>query len=754
MSYTMGSRGRVTGRELCTILLGSLIVLLLLPAGIAHAGFTMDMVTVGNAGNAGDTATGYGSVAYAYQTGKYEVTAAQYTGFLNAVAATDIYGLCNSVMWTATEGCKIQQGGSSGSYTYTVASDYANRPVNGISWGDAARFANWMANGQPTGAENLSTTEDGSYYLNGANTDTALMAVTRKANATWVIPSENEWYKAAYYEPAKAGGAGYWAYPTQSDSIPGRDMTEAATPGNNANHWGPGPYPIDNGAYTTKVGEFEKSASPYGTFDQAGNVFEWNETAVTGTTRGVRGGGWGSSDNMGAIDRNNDLPLTSRLDFGFRMANVPAGAPLSRWKVDTPIVTFWGGHPLTDQIAQRDVAGGYNVDWAGSWEELDVAAQHGLRARLRSDYYLGSLLCPESLDGRTRQAQLDALIDRYKTHPAAYAYFFTDEPSTVAKIDYWAPLIAYVRARDPDHLCYVSMGAPDWVGDAVWRYYIDTVHPQMLSYAYYNLMKTAGGANYDEPKYLSNLGKVAGWAKAENISFMPIVQACVWESDPTPWRLPNENELRFLVYSTLAYGAQGISFFNYYTTPTPNYGGIEFNPDGTPTAVYTALATLNPQFVKVAKQYQPLKWIGAYLKGYSPTSMPPGTATLPSDSPFTVGGVSGNISYSDGDPLKGVLLGLFDKDGATVADATFVLVQNLDYTSSHIYTVTGLDNLSIFDAITGLWTATGHNYVELNLSPGGGILVGLTSAVPEPGSLVLLVTGVTGLLAYAWRKRK
>ena len=76
-----------------------------------------------------------GAVGYTYNIGKYEVTAGQYTEFLNAVAKTDTYGLYNTNMWSSTYGCKIQQSGSSGSYTYSVASDYANRPVNYVAPG-------------------------------------------------------------------------------------------------------------------------------------------------------------------------------------------------------------------------------------------------------------------------------------------------------------------------------------------------------------------------------------------------------------------------------------------------------------------------------------------------------------------------------------------------------------------------------------------------------------------------------------------
>ena len=140
---------------------------------------TMDMpfMTVGNPGNADDThGDGYGGVDYTYNIGKFEVTAGQYTEFLNAVAATDTYGLYSTYMWRDSWGCKIQRSGSSGSYAYSVASDWADRPVNYVRWGDAARFSNWLTNGMPTGAQDLTTTEDGPYFLNGATSEAALQA--------------------------------------------------------------------------------------------------------------------------------------------------------------------------------------------------------------------------------------------------------------------------------------------------------------------------------------------------------------------------------------------------------------------------------------------------------------------------------------------------------------------------------------------------------------------------------------------------
>src|SRR5262249_23703270 len=158
---------------------------------------------VGDVSNPNDPATGnlYGGVGYAYNIGKYEVSVGQYAAFLNAVGATDTYGLYHPSMAADLDVAGISQNGSPGGYTYGVIGS-PDHPITWVSWGDAARFANWLNNGQPIGAQDTGTTEDGAYTLNGANTDAALMAVSRNVGAKWFIPTENEWYKEAYYQPA------------------------------------------------------------------------------------------------------------------------------------------------------------------------------------------------------------------------------------------------------------------------------------------------------------------------------------------------------------------------------------------------------------------------------------------------------------------------------------------------------------------------------------------------------------------------
>ncbi|MCE5314344.1 MAG: SUMF1/EgtB/PvdO family nonheme iron enzyme [Armatimonadota bacterium] len=221
------------------------------------SGYTnLETVEVGDAGNTADT-TGYGSVSYNYNIGKYEVTSKQYCDFLNAKAKTDTYGLYSSYMWSNKYGCKIQQSGTSGNFSYSVTDDYANRPVNYVSYYDACRFANWLNNGQGNG-----DTETGAYTMTSET-------ITRSADYKWAVTSEDEWYKAAYYKGGETD-AGYWLYPTQSDSV---DTYRA-------NYYN---------STTTDVGLYA-CPSAYGTFDQGGNVMEWNEELVSNTSHKLRGG--------------------------------------------------------------------------------------------------------------------------------------------------------------------------------------------------------------------------------------------------------------------------------------------------------------------------------------------------------------------------------------------------------------------------------------------------------------------------------
>ena len=284
----------------------------------------IEMVTVGNAGNAVDPSDGdsenggvqnFGAVPYEFQIGKTEVTLAQYTAFLNAVAATDAFGLFNVAMEGSLDTSRgISRTGASPNFTYSVIGT-GTRPATFVSWFDAARFCNWLHNGRPTGAQTAATTERGAYTLDGA---LGGVGFSRNPGAKYWIPSEDEWYKAAYHDTRTAanGGPGgddfYWLYPTKSNAAP----TDGPPPGgaNSANF---------NSESLTPVGAYTGSAGFYGTFDQGGNVFEWNDAVIFGSVRGLRGGSFGYPP--GALS-SSDRSLTSPPEgennsVGFRVAS-------------------------------------------------------------------------------------------------------------------------------------------------------------------------------------------------------------------------------------------------------------------------------------------------------------------------------------------------------------------------------------------------------------------------------------------------
>lgn len=301
---------------------------------------SLDFVNIGNPGNPNDT-NGFGGVATFYRIGRFEVTAAQYGQFLNAVAQADPYGLYHPAMGESG-GCGIQRLGSPGSYAYQVELDWANRPVNHISWARVARFVNWLANGQPAGPQDATTTEDGTYELKGATQEADLLSVSRKPGSRYFLPTENEWHKAAYHKNDGVS-TNYWNFPMSSNAIP-KNVIKTNDVANSANYTlrkvvtseteTVTNYTACLGApyYRTPVGEFENSASPYGTYDQGGNVWEWTETVLEGTPapfRGARGGSFASGDDGLRSSYRPAHPPIDLSEIGFRIAALPALPPPS-----------------------------------------------------------------------------------------------------------------------------------------------------------------------------------------------------------------------------------------------------------------------------------------------------------------------------------------------------------------------------------------------------------------------------------------
>jgi hypothetical protein len=406
------------------------------------------------------------------------------------------------------------------------------------------------------------------------------------------------------------------------------------------------------------------------------------------------------------------------------------------WSIGDPIVTYYAGpgreYPQNNASATQLAEGNWNLVWAKTVAELNVANAHGLRAM-----WTGSLAT--------------STVNAIRNHPALYAYYVVDEPSA-SQFDDLASTVSRLRSLDPNHIAYlnlfptyassVQLGAADY--PTYLNKYMDTVHPDLLSYDHYHFM-----VGKDTRDYFKNLAIISYTAKQAGIPFLNIVQASSWESGV---RVPNENELRFLYNTSLAYGAAGISDFVYRYD---SFQGGMARSDGATTALYDAAKTMNRDFEAMAKAVQSLHHIGAYHLGDLPPGYdgPEGLAPmmLPSNAPFTASDIP-STSYQKDRPVKGAVLGLFGS-GDELTDATCALIVNLNYSNTLDTRVTGPGNLSLFDPATGLWIALGHDWADVSLAKGGSALIGLTSMVPEPSSLTLLAAGLAALLCHAWRKR-
>ena len=322
----------------------AIMLAILLPskfAGPARAAIVIATVPVGNLGNPVDTSTSqhpsmkrYGSVARAFRIGATEVTNAQYVEFLNGVdpTGTNTLELYNNRMTSSNGlgGITFNGGGADGA-KYDIKVGHDNTPVVYVSWYDSIRFANWLHNGQGSG-----DTENGAYTILGATpTPSNGSIIVRNPGARWFLPSEDEWYKAAYHKNDGVTG-NYWSWPTSTNTRP----TAAPPPGSDA----PDPSNTANisfaamrlpsfestGKFLTDAGAYTFSTSPYGTFDQGGNVAEWNETPFL-ESRIIRGGTWDNSASELGSDRRivaRGATLESLL-LGFRVASIPEPSTLA-----------------------------------------------------------------------------------------------------------------------------------------------------------------------------------------------------------------------------------------------------------------------------------------------------------------------------------------------------------------------------------------------------------------------------------------
>ncbi|WAC19113.1 hypothetical protein OVA24_17950 [Luteolibacter sp. SL250] len=409
-------------------------------------------------------------------------------------------------------------------------------------------------------------------------------------------------------------------------------------------------------------------------------------------------------------------------------ATVHAEGASGKWSIGKPITTYWGGPgypggvPLDDATAGRLAQGGWNLVWCHE-RELDVAHRHGLRAHLHHPV----LMRLDVLDNPQAKAELDALITRVKDHPALYSYHLTDEPDA-GKFPRLGRIVAYLREQDPGTLAYINL-LPTYAsnaqlgteGDKVTAYqkhldqYVDTVKPDLISYDHYQFTRSG-----DAGDYFLNLGLIRRKALAAGVPFLNIVQSSSWvpgeAASPHSPRVPGPDELRFLVNTSLAYGAQGISYYIY--SHRTHEGGM-VDQQGNTTALHDEASVANPAFISIAGELRTLSSLGAYHCGMKPN----GTEMLAADAPFRLDPPLAEKEMKPGERACGVVLGFFGAKGAPITEASHVMVVNLDYREDISVTLAGPGAMEVFDGTSGKWSAAGGKSLPLDLKKGGGKLL-------------------------------
>jgi predicted outer membrane repeat protein len=276
------------------------------------------LTAVGEPGNAVDPGTGRGAVANVYLIARHEVTAWEYTAFLNAVdpLAANSRDLWRSSMETHPQGSILRVATAPAGQRYRVKTGRARFPANFLTYYNALRYCNWLHHGAAVGAD----TESGAYLLlGGTPTPSNASSILRENEARYFLPTSDEWYKAAYFvNDLSLGGLGAYAdYPNRANTI---NNLPAPGDGRSANYRG--------GAFLgalSAAGNYRATRSAWGCFDQAGNVREMMQVPFANSILVlVAGGGFGDADGSRALRSQFGLDAVERLqplaDLGFRVA--------------------------------------------------------------------------------------------------------------------------------------------------------------------------------------------------------------------------------------------------------------------------------------------------------------------------------------------------------------------------------------------------------------------------------------------------
>lgn len=270
----------------------------------------------------------------------------------------------------------------------------------------------------------------------------------------------------------------------------------------------------------------------------------------------------------------------------------------------------WGWTPGDRRALEEIRACGFNLAGFVSPEHLDLVRDVGLMCIVsEGSVHVGDAEAGLGEAEITRRVQ--ALVDRTGRHPAVFGYYLRDEPGAAVYpgLRKWAD--AYRRAA-PDKHAYINLfpnyASPAQMNVPTYREYLERfvqiVQPRFISYDHYALMDDGtlrGG-------YFQNLEAVRDVALKNNLPFWNIVLS----NAHFHYAEPTEAGLRFQLYTTLAYGGRGISYFTYFTPAIGNYRLAPIDPFGNKTPTWEMLRRVNLQLHRLGPTYLKLKSVNVF----------------------------------------------------------------------------------------------------------------------------------------------
>jgi len=256
-----------------------------------------------------------------------------------------------------------------------------------------------------------------------------------------------------------------------------------------------------------------------------------------------------------------------------------------------PILAWWGvqEHTVERYYELKECGIDYNLSPLSNVEDMAMALDAAKTAGIKL-----LILCPEL------EKETEKTVNRFKDHPAIAGYHLIDEPRG-ADLPRWGELARRIQEIDNKHFCYLNLlgsgATPEYYGTANYRKHIQLllqeVPVQFLSFDYYPIRVNAAGVHFIPPDNLwyESLEIISNEARKAGKSFWAFALTTAHWSYP----VPTLSDLRLQVFSDLAYGAQGIQYFTYWTPPSEDvdFHDAPIDNTGKKTATWYTVQQMN-----------------------------------------------------------------------------------------------------------------------------------------------------------------